>query len=522
MGLEVRESICADIRRAKYYSISVDSTPDVSHTDQLTFVLRYVTANGEPVERFLKFSPIEVSHTGENLKDIVLSTIDELRLNIHDCRGQSYDNAANMSGRYAGMQARIKEVNGHADYVPCAAHSLNLVGSAAVTCCLEAVNFFGTVQEIYNFAARSTSHWQTLTSGLKPNENGRILTLKTLSSTRWHCHSESVKALALNYDNFYRALVETADSENESAESRVKANSLATALTLLETAVMCQIWNRILARFCASSKLLQASNIDLKTAVAVFQSLEVFITELRDQAQFEGFEAAARCAMPDVSQTYASDNTRTRRKRRMADESLMSAPEAILTGSEGFRVHTYLPIIDKLLSCLCQRREAYSQLALDFSIIGSLNRGGASQIPDDVKRITNKYPTDLDNNCADEFMQFLRLLIELEIERNPHSIMKYLLSEPFIISSFPNVNTTLKIYLTLPVTVCEGERTFSRLALIKNRLRSCLEQDKLNALSILAIESDIARTLPFDTVIDGFCRAKARKKRFKKKKANVV
>jgi len=141
MGLEVRESICADILRAKYYSILVDSTPDVSHTDQLTFVVRYVTVNGEPVERFLKFCPIEVSHTGENLKDIVLSTIDKLNLNIQDCRGQSYDNAANMSGRYAGMQALIKEVNCHADYVPCAAHSLNLVGSAAVTCCLEDVIF---------------------------------------------------------------------------------------------------------------------------------------------------------------------------------------------------------------------------------------------------------------------------------------------------------------------------------------------------------------------------------------------
>jgi hypothetical protein len=32
----------------------------------------------------------------------------------------------------------------------------------------------------------------------------------------------------------------------------------------------------------------------------------------------------------------------------------------------------------------------------------------------------------------------------------------------------------------------------------------------------------MGRTLPFDTVIDDFCRAKARKKRFKKRKANVV
>ena len=77
-----------------------------------------------------------------------------------------------------------------------------------------------------------------------------------------------------------------------------------------------------------------------------------------------------------------------------------------------------------MLNCLRQRREVYNQLALDFSIIGSLSTGDASQTPDDVKRITSKYPTDLESNCTDEFVQFLRLLIELKIERNPETIMK--------------------------------------------------------------------------------------------------
>ncbi|XP_072225704.1 chromobox protein homolog 1-like [Leuresthes tenuis] len=44
---------------AKYFSITVDSTPDVAHVDQLTFVLRYVSPEGHSRERFLKFLPIE-------------------------------------------------------------------------------------------------------------------------------------------------------------------------------------------------------------------------------------------------------------------------------------------------------------------------------------------------------------------------------------------------------------------------------------------------------------------------------
>ena len=125
-----------------------------------------------------------------------------------------------MSGNYAGLQARIKGLNPLADYIPCAAHSLNLVGVASVNCCLEAVNFFELLQELYAFCVGSTKRLNMLTKGLVPNENGRILTLKSLSSTRWHCHSESVKALHINYSNIYTMLNELADNEDEKGETR--------------------------------------------------------------------------------------------------------------------------------------------------------------------------------------------------------------------------------------------------------------------------------------------------------------
>ncbi|KAJ8875731.1 hypothetical protein PR048_023630 [Dryococelus australis] len=50
----------------------------------------------------------------------------------------SYDNASNMSGKYSGLQERIKELNEFAEYIPCFAHSLNLIGKCAAECCQEA------------------------------------------------------------------------------------------------------------------------------------------------------------------------------------------------------------------------------------------------------------------------------------------------------------------------------------------------------------------------------------------------
>ncbi|GFS74001.1 zinc finger MYM-type protein 1 [Trichonephila clavipes] len=51
---------------------------------------------------------------------------------LDHCRGQSFDNAANKSGQYNGVQALLKEKNKFANYVQCAAHSLNLVRAELV------------------------------------------------------------------------------------------------------------------------------------------------------------------------------------------------------------------------------------------------------------------------------------------------------------------------------------------------------------------------------------------------------
>ena len=37
------ESIVAEVKKARYFSFSVGSTPDISHTDRLTLIVTYVS-----------------------------------------------------------------------------------------------------------------------------------------------------------------------------------------------------------------------------------------------------------------------------------------------------------------------------------------------------------------------------------------------------------------------------------------------------------------------------------------------
>ena len=72
----------------------------------------------------------------------------------------------------------------------------------------------------------------------------------------------------------------------------------------------------------------------------------------------------------------------------------------------------------------------------------------------------------------------------------------------------------LRIFLTLPVTVASCERSFSKLKIIKNYLRSTLGQERLTNLGILSIEFETSNSISYDDIIDDFAAAKARKIKF--------
>ncbi|KAL5477261.1 hypothetical protein EMCRGX_G024030 [Ephydatia muelleri] len=202
MAEEVRQVIINEIASAKYYSFSVDSTPDISHTDQLTFTVRYVHDAGIPTERFLKFEEIH-SHTGLNLFNTLIDILKDFRLDLKDCRGQSYDNASNMSGKYSGVQARVLEENNKASYIPCMAHSLNLSGVSAEESCVNAVSFFGFVEKLYAFFSASTHRWNLLRTVLSAvNAVERSLLPKRLCETRWSSRSDALKSLSQHYKCF--------------------------------------------------------------------------------------------------------------------------------------------------------------------------------------------------------------------------------------------------------------------------------------------------------------------------------
>ena len=69
--------------------------------------------------------------------------------------------------------------------------------------------------------------------------------------------------------------------------------------------------------------------------------------------------------------------------------------------------------------------------------------------------------------------------------------------------------------LTLMVTNCTTERSFSQIKRINNPNRTTMRQERLESLSLLMIETDLLRQINFEALIKDFANKKCRRKLFK-------
>ena len=75
----------------------------------------------------------------------------------------------------------------------------------------------------------------------------------------------------------------------------------------------------------------------------------------------------------------------------------------------------------------------------------------------------------------------------------------------------PGVYKSYKLLLTAPVTVATNERTFSKMKIIKNFLRSTMSGERLDDLIVLATEKDISDKIDLNMALKAWATKKNRK-----------
>ncbi|KAF0768643.1 zinc finger MYM-type protein 1-like [Aphis craccivora] len=438
--LSIRNEIIHRIKNSKYFSIIFDFTPDVSRKEQLCQIIRYIReVNNEFIieETFVDFINTN-EKTGREIATNVVQKLEKDGLDFKNCRGQGYDNGANMAGKYQGVQARLKEINKHAEFVPCAAHSLNLIGVHAASVSVKMISFFGIVQNIFNYFSGSTIRWEILMSFM---------------------------------------------------------------------------WDKILNQIYRVNKVLQSSNISIDQASKMINSLNVFLQEMRDSGSEPiKTEAISICDKVGIK----SELKIKRKKKRKVMSGEKPSDEDI--SADQFLTLEYYKVLDNMMAQMKWRFEKLSNIANDFQFLSghSLSVTPVETLKKYAADLVIKYNEDIDPEIINEieFFKYQAKAILPELQNATalnilNAIKKYELD-----STCPNLMIVYRLFLTMPVTVASGERSFSKLKLTKTYLRSTMLQKRLTNSAILSIENEITKNIDFEDVIEDFASKKSRKIQF--------
>jgi len=109
-------------------------------------------------------------------------------------RGQGYDGASNMSGKYRGVQARVNELHPLAMYTHCCNHVLNLVFSTSLQ--LPVIgNAMATISDICVFLSRSAQRVSIFQDNAEREVSGSASSqqkLKPILVKRWIERHDSI------------------------------------------------------------------------------------------------------------------------------------------------------------------------------------------------------------------------------------------------------------------------------------------------------------------------------------------
>ncbi|CAB3985113.1 zinc finger MYM-type 1-like [Paramuricea clavata] len=517
IGTAITDEIVRRLKEAEFFAVIADETPDTSHNEQFSITVRYVY-QGDVEEKLLALRIVDQT-TSEMLFETLCAVLKSHDIDVTRLRGQCYDGASNVSGIRTGLQARIKEISPSALFVHCYAHVLNLVIVDAMTSNTTARDFFGTLQNLYVFIQTCTKRHAVCTqqqaeihASSGSTKSFQVRTLKSLCETRWACRANAINT----FNATIGAIVGTLKIIHE---TETKAKIAAEAKGLLsnidfEFVLSLKVLDKVLNLSKGVSDKLQSEDLDVVSGCDRVEDLLVAIEELRTDDKFKTFWIATVETCEELNIETPMETRQRKIPVRLDDH-----PETAvrLEPKDTFRVGFYFSVLDLMINSIETRYDAENRSILRGFGYLHPKRITTPDSFEHVKHAADWFADDINADALELEMKLIRsskmikdILAKETKERKPSLVDLYreLLQEP---ECFPNLLKIIKIALTLPLTSASAERSFSKLRIIKNRLRSTMRQDRLESLMLMSVESDICRGLDIEGLVERFTDAAPRR-----------
>lgn len=473
------------VNKAKCFTVLVDETSDISGVEQVSLCARYVNTETLKLrEDFLCFVTTS-DFTGAGIADLILKTLVSIGIDITYLRGQGYDGAASMSGKYNGVQAHILKLHPLAVYTHCAAHCLNLAVSSSCEI-IDIRNCMGTIGQVrtfFNYPKRKDTLLKEIEK-LEATPNAK--TLKRNCATRWIERFQSISDFIELLDAVISALDEI---ELWSGDASKDACSLRAAILQPSFMVSLLVLRQVFAIGLPLSKHFQKTTTDLKASLEMANAANNVLKALRSNADQEFAilfeEVKSLCQKFDIQLSLPRINQRQKHRANHP----VNGPE------DYYRVSIYLPFLDLFMFELDRRFLKHKDIFRGFKVLFPQSNMDSLSEEDaeDLILLLKKYEEVLDSSSSDIIGEF-KLYTRCQDQNNlPYSSAMDALAACNV-NMFPNCFKLFQILATIPVSTATVERSFSTLKRIKTYLRNTASQSRLNGLAMLSIHRELQLT----------------------------
>ncbi len=488
--------------------------PDVSNKDQLAVAVCYLNADDKPTERLVQVREV-TEKTGEGLANEILTSLAECKIDKEMMRFQTYDSAANMSGKYNGAQKKLSEkVEREITYIPCVAHGANLVNEHSSKASVLISSMYDILEAIYVFFNASTKRCKVLMDLLQEVDNA--LQLTNLSKTRWTARPESIEAVWRSLETIIEALKALYSSEDADGDTKTKASGLLSRMLRFDFIVSLMFAKNVFIKTKMMTKVLEKETLDITGAIEALQITEKSIQQIRESdMQLSNLVQAAVSFASTFEVDANAEYRKFHRKRRMPrrlDENHNTTAELEMPL---FYRKEFTAVLDVLLAQIHTKTENI-QCAFKPLLEGLCPR----EIPTcmQIENLCKIYPTELPHPSLlhAEMEMFIPYLQEHAELSNPHGNISYRYAANFALRRsrlglFPTLAKAYRLLLTAAPTVCKDERSFSKLKFVKSRCRNSMGNKRLDALMLLACEKDMAERIDLRNLAEIWSKIKQRR-----------
>ncbi len=282
LGETVERLVIDEINQSSFISIMADSTPDTSHREMYSIIIRF-TKNYEAQERFLSIKELP-SKVGEDICMLLLKTLQQKGISTEKLVAQCYDNAPNMQGIFKGVQACINNhLNRDIVDIPCGAHTSNLVVEHACDCSLEYINLFRLLQELYDYFASSAKRYYVFREEIDKSTYG--LSIKSSSDTRWNANYESIHSVIESFDEIIRCFQFVEKEKQFDVQSKLQAKNLRNKLTSYEIFILLKFMENVLRNTNSLTIHLQSKQLDILSSIELLNNTLKLIQIMRNDDQ---------------------------------------------------------------------------------------------------------------------------------------------------------------------------------------------------------------------------------------------